>query len=293
MIGPRAEVGTTGPLAPSGHGSGTRPSPWAKVAPAALDPVRGVMTDIDDTLTRDGEIEPTALDALARLSTAGVPVVAITGRPMGWSERFVKAGPQAWPVAAIVAENGAVALMPQGDQLRIEYAQDAATRAVNARRLREVAERILREVPGTTLARDSAGRVTDIAIDHAEFARLDAARIAQVVALMRSEGMNATVSSIHINGWFGAHDKWSGACWIVERLFGRPLAAEVQHWLYVGDSPNDQLMFRHFPLSVGVANLLQFADQIVDWPAFITRGERGEGFAEVARTLLAAREPAQ
>jgi hydroxymethylpyrimidine pyrophosphatase-like HAD family hydrolase len=148
-------------------------------------------------------------------------------------------------------------------------------------------------VPGTTLARDSAGRVTDIAIDHAEFAHLDAVRIAQVVALMQSEGMNATVSSIHINGWFGTHDKWSGACWIVECLFGRPLAAEVQHWLYVGDSPNDQLMFRHFPLSVGVANLLQFADQMVDWPTFVTRGTRGEGFAEVARALLAPREPAQ
>ena len=289
MIGPRAGA-ETGRSAPSSDGSGTRPGPWANVPAAALGKVRGVMTDVDDTLTRDGEIEPAALDALARLSAAGVPVVAITGRPMGWSERFMQPGPRAWPVAAIVAENGAVALIAQSGRLLIEYAQDAATRDTNARRLREVAERIVREVPGATLARDSAGRVTDIAIDHAEFARLDAARIAQVVALMRSEGMNATVSSIHVNGWFGTHDKWSGACWIVERLYGRPLADEVQRWLYVGDSPNDQLMFRHFPLSVGVANLLQFDDHIVDWPAFITRGERGEGFAEVAQALLAARE---
>jgi HAD superfamily hydrolase (TIGR01484 family) len=270
-----------------------RPRPWAELPAATLARMRGVMTDVDDTLTRNGEIEPAALDALAQLESAGVPVVAITGRPMGWSERFVQPGPQAWPVAAIVAENGAVALIPHGGRLLIEYAQDAATRAVNASRLREVAGRILGEVAGATLARDSAGRVTDIAIDHAEFARLDAGRIAQVVALMRSEGMNATVSSIHVNGWFGTHDKWSGACWIVERLYGRLLAAEAQQWLYVGDSPNDQLMFRHFPLSVGVANLLQFTDHVVDWPAFITRGERGEGFAEVARALLAARQPAQ
>jgi hypothetical protein len=39
--------------------------------------------------------------------------------------------------------------------------------------LREVAARVLREVPGATLARDGAGRVTDIAIDHAESVRLD------------------------------------------------------------------------------------------------------------------------
>ncbi len=48
-------------------------------------------------------------------------------------------------------------------------------------------------------------------------------------------------------------------------------------------------MFGHFPLSVGVANLLDFADQLHTWPAYLTEGERGAGFAEVARALLAAR----
>jgi hypothetical protein len=87
-------------------------------------------------------------------------------------------------------------------KLVIEYAQDKSTRAANAVRLKAAAERVLREVPGSTLARDSAGRITDIAIDHSEFAHLDPAQIAQVVEVMRDEGMNATVSSIHINGWY-------------------------------------------------------------------------------------------
>ena len=77
---------------------------------------------------------------------------------------------------------------------------------------------------------------------------------------MRAEGMNATVSSIHVNGWFGAHSKLSGARWIVQRLLGRELDAERERWLYVGDSTNDEAMFASFPLSVGVANLLDFAD---------------------------------
>jgi hypothetical protein len=243
------------------------------------------MTDIDDTLTRDGAIEPAALQSLHELQAAGVPVVAITGRPMGWSEPFALA----WPVAAIVAENGAVALMRDGTTLRTEYAQDATTRVHNARRLREVAARVLREVPGATLAQDSAGRVTDIAVDHSEFAHLPPAAVERVVALMREEGMSATVSSIHINGWFGDHTKWSGAVWMAQRLFGRALQAEIGRWIYVGDSTNDQLMFGHFPLSVGVANLRHFADRLQTWPAFITERERGEGFAEVARALLAAR----
>jgi hypothetical protein len=88
-----------------------------------------------------------------------------------------------------------------------------------------------------------------------------------VVALMRAEGMNATVSSIHVNGWFGTHDKRSGAQWIVQRLLGRDVESERGRWVYVGDSTNDQLMFEHYPLSVGVANLMRFAEQLTVWPA--------------------------
>lgn len=253
---------------------------------AALAGVAGVMTDIDDTLTRDGAIEPAALEALHALRAAGVPVIAITGRPCGWSEPFARA----WPVAAIAAENGGVALIPEGHgALRIEYSQDDGVRAINARRLAEVAARVLREVRGATLARDSAGRVTDIAVDHSEFAHLDAPSVARVVALMREEGMTVTVSSIHVNGWFGSHGKWTAATWMVARLFGRSLDGEVGRWIYVGDSTNDQPMFERFPLAVGVANLRHFADQLHSWPAWITAAERGEGFAEVARAVLAAR----
>jgi HAD superfamily hydrolase (TIGR01484 family) len=260
------------------------PAPFDACPPDILRRIDGVLTDIDDTLTHDGAITPEALAALERLRRAGLPVIAITGRPMGWSEPFARS----WPIDAIVAENGAVALFRAGDALQVDYAQDAATRDRNARRLAEVAQRILRELPGTALARDSAGRVTDIAVDHGEFARLSPARIAQVVALMRSEGMNATVSSIHVNGWFGTHDKLSGARWIVQRLLGRAL--DAGRWAYIGDSTNDQLMFGHFPLSVGVANLLRFAAELTVWPAWLTRGERGRGFAEVANALLRARQ---
>lgn len=262
-----------------------RSRPWAQCPPAALAGVCGLFTDIDDTLTRDGAIEPAALEALHALAAAGLPVVAITGRPLGWSEPFARA----WPVQAIVAENGAVALVRQGAEVLTEFAQDAATRCANAARLRAVAARVLREVPGATLARDSAGRATDIAVDHGEFAHLDDAAVARVVALMQEEGMVATVSSIHVNGWFGSHSKLTAAQWMLQRLLGRPLAAELARWVYVGDSTNDQPMFEAFPLSVGVANLRRFAAVLRHWPAYITAGERGAGFAEVAAALLRAR----
>jgi hydroxymethylpyrimidine pyrophosphatase-like HAD family hydrolase len=192
-------------------------------------------------------------------------------------------------VAAIAAENGGAAWVPHGGRLRAEYAQDEATRTACAARLREVAARIEREVPGALFARDSAGRVTDIAVDHAEHTHLSTPDIERVVAIMEGAGMTATVSSIHVNGWFGTHDKWSAATWMVQRLYGRDLHAEVGRWIYVGDSANDQPMFRQFPMSVGVANLMAVAASLHSWPVYITQGERGLGFAEVADRVLEAR----
>jgi len=256
----------------------------------------GVFTDIDDTLTTDGAITPDALQALADLKAAGLHVIPITGRPVGWSEPFALA----WPVDAIVAENGAVALhvehrnglkplSSKHSTLSKLYQQDAATRATNFARMQQVAQRVLREIPGATLAQDSADRETDIAIDHSEFAQLPPERIAQVVALMQREGMTATVSSIHINGWFGEHNKLAGARWIVRELFHRDLDAEIERWVYVGDSTNDQIMFEHFPHSVGVANIRRFEAELKHPPRYVTQGERGAGFAELARAIL---EPA-
>ena len=262
---------------------GDRLRPLAELPHARLGRLRGVLTDIDDTLTRDGEIEPAALAALHALAAAGLPVIAITGRPAGWSEPFALA----WPVAAIVAENGAVMLRRQGAELQRDFVADAATRAAQMLRLQACAQAVLQQVPGARLAQDSAGRLTDIAIDHSEFNQLPAGRIAETVALMQAHGLTATVSSIHINGWIGEHGKPSGARWAVTQALGLPFVAD--DWVYLGDSTNDQAMFELMPLSVGVANIARFVPQLQTLPAYVTRAESGAGFAELAAALLAAR----
>jgi len=254
----------------------------------------GVFTDIDDTLTTEGAITDDALSALGQLKEAGYHVIAITGRPVGWSEPFARS----WPVDAIVAENGSVALVrqmahsPHGEVqvgLRRLYQQAASTREINFQRMQAVAARVLREVPGSTMAQDSPSRETDIAIDHSEFSRLSAEQIARVVAIMQSEGMSATVSSIHVNGWYGAHNKLEGARWIVRELYGRDLERERARWAYVGDSTNDQKMFEAFDHSVGVANIRRFLPDLTHLPRYVTPAERGAGFAQFASALLQAR----
>ena len=69
----------------------------------------------------------------------------------------------------------------------------------------------------------------------------------------------------------------------------RNLAQELDRWVFVGDSGNDQAMFQHFTHSVGVANIARFVPQLSHLPRYVTQGERGAGFAEVARAILAGR----
>ena len=256
----------------------------------------GVFTDIDDTLTTEGAITADAMQALSDLKAAGLVVIPITGRHVGWCAPLLRGDPTRgmapWSVDAVVAENGAICLQrPQNmrEPLSKLYQQDAETRAVNTARMRQIAALVLRQVPGSVLAKDEGGRETDLAFDYNETVQLAPAQVAHIVGLLQQAGMHTTVSSIHIHGCFGDFNKWSGACWIVRQLLGRDLTQELDRWVFVGDSGNDQAMFEHCTHSVGVANIRRFEASLAHLPTYITPSAHGAGFAEVARAILQAR----
>lgn len=245
--------------------------------------IRGVLTDIDDTLTTQGRLNEEARSALEALRRQGMRVVAVTGRPAGWSETCARD----WPVDVVVSENGAVMMWraAQGD-LNKAWLQDHHTRQTHWRRLQDVKAMVDTRFPQARWATDSAGRETDIAVDHAEHHHLDSADIDAVASFMREQGLSATVSSIHINAWLGSHDKLAGARWALRYHWGIDLDAERDAWAYVGDSSNDQVMFAALPHTVGVRNIERYLPQLNALPAYITESERGAGFAEVVAALL-------
>jgi len=247
--------------------------------------VRGVLTDIDDTLTTDGRLTAEAYAALQRLHDAGLLVIPITGRPAGWCDHIARM----WPVAGVVGENGALWMRHDHAHRRLErrFVVDEATMAANRARLAAIGERILREVPGCALASDQAYRVADLAIDFCEdVAPLERTDVDRIVALMEEEGMTAKVSSIHVNGWFGRYDKLSMTRTLLRDAFAIDLDAGKDAFVFAGDSPNDAPMFAFFPRSVGVANVRAQIDRIATPPAFVTDAAGGAGFAELARHLL-------
>jgi len=255
---------------------------------ATLARVKGVFVDIDDTLTTDGKLPASAYSALENLRGAGVKVIPITGRPAGWCDHIGRM----WPVDAVVGENGAFYFFYDADarKLRQRFLADATTRAQNARRLADVSERILAAVPGCALASDQFCRAADLAIDFCEdVAPLPRASVDRIVALMTEAGMTAKVSSIHVNGWFGQYDKLTMTRIVMQERYGIDLDQARADYVFVGDSPNDEPMFRYFPNSIGVANVLDFARDLQYPPAFVTRERCSAGFVEVAQRILGAR----
>jgi HAD superfamily hydrolase (TIGR01484 family) len=267
---------------------GARPlQPLAAMPREVRKGVRGVLVDIDETLTTRGRLTVGAYAALDRLSSAGKLVVPITGRPAGWCDHIARM----WPVAAVVGENGAFWMRYDRAVRKLDkrYVADDATRRANRARLATIGEAILRAVPGSALASDQLYREADLAIDYCEdVPRLPRAAVDRIVALMVAEGMTAKVSSIHVNGWFGAWDKLTTTRALFAEAFAVDLDRERERYVFVGDSPNDAPMFAYSPNAVGVANVREFADRIASLPKYVTNAESGAGFAELAEFLLAS-----
>ena len=252
--------------------------------------LRGVLLDIDDTLTTDGSLTAAAYGALERLTRAGLLVVPVTGRPAGWCDHIARM----WPVAGVVGENGAFYFRHDREHaaMRKRFVASDAERREARRRLEGVKEVILEQVPGTAVASDQLYREADLAIDFCEdVPRLPDAAVVRIVELFERAGATARVSSIHVNGWFGSYDKLGMTRTLMRECFDVDLDAERERFVFVGDSPNDAPMFAYFPHSVGVANVRDFAGMLDAEPTYVCSRRCGEGFVELADLVLSARRP--
>lgn len=261
--------------------------PLSEFSVAARRRIRGVFTDIDDTLTRHGRLHSGTLKAMEALLGAGFLIVAVTGRPTGWCQPL----PRQWPINAVVAENGAayhyVDALSQREHT-VHYA-DQATRAAHRERLLAIVHHVLHDLPGLSLADDQWLRTGDVAIDIGENAApLAPEAVTRILDALRAQGCSAAASSIHAHAWLGDYDKLKTSRRLMREIFAIDLDAQADHFVFIGDAPNDAPMFAHFGHSVGVANITPFAERIVAPPRYVTGASYGEGFAELARALLAA-----
>lgn len=240
--------------------------------------VKYILHDIDDTITNGCKLLPESYAALWELSRAGYRVIPVTGRPAGWCDLILRQ----WPAAAVVGENGAFVDYFDGPEKK-RFFHPAVPQERLSEKLAEIRDACLRDVPGCRVSKDQHYRICDLAIDFNEDVHLGLSAAEKIKAICEQHGAIAKISSIHVNTWFGDYSKVEMACLFLHEVWGEDeLEKKV---IFFGDSPNDEPMFAHFPLSIGVANVKPFADTIHHLPAFVTEGEGGIGFAEAAQLL--------
>ncbi|NRA89043.1 MAG: HAD family phosphatase [Rhizobiales bacterium] len=247
--------------------------------------IKVVLTDIDDTLTSNGKLTSAVYSALDSLQNAGYLVMPITGRCAGWCDHIARM----WPVDAVVGENGAFYFKYNHEKKKMlqYFCQNEQALKQNKQKLQALSSQILSQVEGAGLASDQAYRLTDLAIDFAEDVKpLEQSAIDQITTIAESLGAIAKVSSIHVNCWFGDHNKLSTSLKLLGDVFNMTDKQLQKQVLFVGDSPNDASMFHYFDNSIGVANIKEISQQLPAEPTYITDGFSGEGFVEVANCLL-------
>lgn len=249
--------------------------------------IHTVFTDIDDTVTDEGQLRPEAYAAMWRLAENGIRVVPVTGRPAGWCEMIARF----WPVAGVVGENGGFYFRYNSSNRKMlrHFALSEAEMSANRKRLELIRADVARDVPKSAIASDQFSRLMDLAVDFAEdVGPLPDSDISKIVSVFEKHGAVAKVSSIHVNGWFGAYDKLSMARAFCERELGFKFETEntKRTLAFCGDSPNDEPMFQAFQVSFAVANIKAFLDRIKHKPAFVTSKNGGHGFVEIVDQIL-------
>jgi len=265
----------------------TRLVPIDEIDPRACAALEGLVFDIDDTVTRAGRLERAAFDEMWRLSEAGLRLVAVTGRPLGWCDVIARH----WPIDIAVAENGACWAHASGAHVSWGMFDGEAARASQRVLLDRVIAAVAHEMPEVALAEDQWARRCDIAFDVGEAKRVEGAELERLLGIIRAEGARVVVSSVHAHVIAGDYDKPRGVVRAVREVLGAgsDVAADPARWLFVGDSANDAAAFEWFPLSAGVANVRAWLDRLPLAPAYVARSDRGAGFAEIAQVVLERR----
>lgn len=256
--------------------------PFSEFSPDSARALRFVLHDIDDTVTENGRLPAAAYDALWAMHEAGLSVIPVTGRPAGWCDLIIRE----WPVQAVIGEGGAFVYYWEDGHVKTYLHPNAVS---DARvRAKPMIDAVLSEVPGVRIARDQFSRLYDTAFDFREEAPfLPTETGYDIIRVCERFGAVAKMGTAHVNAWFGDYDKADMSMRFLKRVLGEEKPEETV--LYFGDSPNDEPMFRAFPMSCGVANVLERIPEFSCLPRYVTRLPAGSGFAEAVRTLLARR----
>lgn len=241
----------------------------------AFGDIRLVATDMDGTLTQQGQFTATLWQALEHLAAAEIPVLIVTGRSAGWVSGLVNY----LPIWGAIAENGGLFFSKQTPEP--EPLVTIPDLVVHRQKLAQTFQQLQADFPKLKESTDNRFRMTDWTFD---IAGLSLAEIQAMNAYCQDQGWGFTYSNVQCHIKPIEQDKAVGLQQVLHQYFPE---CQPENVVTVGDSPNDVSLFDPslFPVSVGVANVSHYADQLVHQPVYVTSEAEGLGFWQLASWL--------
>lgn len=273
--------------------------PFHQCPRTALQQVRIIATDMDGTLTHGGQFSGLLLDRLERLGAAGIEVVIVTGRSAGW----VSAIAHYLPIRGAIAENGG--LFMDGPEWgggwrslgATDWLQDTDALRHHRQALAQQFMALQRSLQdpscasfhnhsspdGAPLLRESSDnrfRLSDWTFD---LLGVTAEQLQACAIACAQAGWGFTYSTVQAHIALLGQDKQTGLSQFLSSASLLP-----SQILTLGDSPNDAPLFnpRYFPLSVGVANVQHYRQDLPHLPCYVTEEPEVLGFCAIADQLL-------
>lgn len=254
------------------------PSPIANASSNAFAKIRLVATDMDGTLTQKGKFTPALLQALEDLAAVGIKVLIVTGRSGGW----VSGINSLMPIAGAIAENGGIFYSSDNQPIILTPIPDLTA---HREHLAAAFKQLQTHFPQIKESNDNRFRLTDWTFD---VASLNTTELQTLSNLSEQLGWGFTYSNVQCHIKPQTQDKAVGLLKVLREYLPEYTSENV---VTVGDSPNDESLFNqtYFPVSVGVANVMVYANQLQHQPVYITEKSEGEGFYELSRYLIKTR----
>jgi HAD superfamily hydrolase (TIGR01484 family) len=241
-----------------------------------LGDIRLIASDMDGTLTQNEKFDSNLIQTLEKLAAARINVLIVTGRSAGW----VNAIATYLPVVGAIAENGGILYWHDGKHC--QFLIEISDLEQHRQKLATVFELLKTKFPQIEESEDNRFRLTDWTFD---VEGLNPTELNKMSSLCLSEGWSFTYSNVQCHIKTLQQDKAIALKQVIQQYFPDLKPEQI---ITIGDSPNDESLFvrAEFPISVGVANILDYRDRLQHLPVYVTKKSEGSGFCELAELVI-------
>ena len=251
--------------------------PLSKLPRSKLEKVKILLFDLDGTFVNDDKLQSSTYTSLEKVINKGIKTIVVTGRPAGWCDLMARW----WPVDSVIGENGALSYCMIEGQIQRDFFDSSLSLEKSDELLNSLLEEIKFNFGEIVLAADQAFRQWDLALDISEENSMPMDKVKKIYDFCLRKGANAAISNIHLNIWYGNYTKLDMAMRILKKW-----RIDVEECIYIGDSPNDEEIFKEFPFSVGVKSVEKYSTIMHDYPKYITDKDANQGFEELVNFIL-------